>query len=76
MPELDTDVGTGMEGDVEARCFSASAREIYISADGIRARLAKRPAGCDHVHPHRHLAPAVRRDPVQVRLESSLASCG
>jgi len=22
VPELDTDVGTGTEGDVEARCFS------------------------------------------------------
>ena len=22
VPELDTDVGTGLEGDVEARCFS------------------------------------------------------
>jgi hypothetical protein len=24
VPELDTDVGTGTEGDVEARCFSMS----------------------------------------------------
>lgn len=24
VPELDTDVGTGTEGDVEARCFSKS----------------------------------------------------
>lgn len=24
MPELDNDVGTGTEGDVEARCFSES----------------------------------------------------
>lgn len=30
VPELDNDVGTGTEGDVEARCFSESPLVIYV----------------------------------------------
>ena len=33
VPELDTDVGTGTEGDVEARCFSAFLHAFSIYAD-------------------------------------------
>jgi hypothetical protein len=33
VPELDTDVGTGTEGDVEARCFSTPLYVFLIYAD-------------------------------------------
>jgi hypothetical protein len=33
VPELDTDVGTGTEGDVEARCFSTPLYASLIYAD-------------------------------------------
>ena len=32
VPELDTDVGTGTEGDVEARCFSMSGLSMLLAS--------------------------------------------
>jgi len=47
VPELDTDVGTGTEGDVEARCFSMSSIFWLAHCANERTRFPQGSAGGD-----------------------------
>ena len=73
VPELDADVGTGTEGDAEARCFSQSTHDMLeIQADVDRARLAERSVDSDVFPPDCHRSTSVRCDSITVCLSLHL----
>jgi hypothetical protein len=66
LPELDVDVGTGTEGDVEARCFSKSPLVTATRADWARKGFSARRTDRHFLRPDRDWHAALRSRAKQI----------